>query len=90
MKKAFFIKITGDVQGVNFRYFTQKEAQKLNLSGWARNEHDGSVLIFVQGEEEVANKMIEWAREGSPMAEVEKVDVEEVEVDDNLRGFSVK
>lgn len=88
--KAYKIKVTGDVQGVNFRYFARQEAEKLELSGWVQNEHDGSVLIMTQGEDEVCQKFIEWAREGSPMATVENVQVEEAKINKELKGFGVK
>ncbi len=43
MIKRVVLKIYGDVQGVNFRYFTYQEASRLNLTGWARNAADGTV-----------------------------------------------
>jgi len=85
--KAYMIKVIGDVQGVNFRYFTKKEAEKLGLSGWVKNEHDGSVSVFVQGNHEGCQKFIEWAREGSPMSAVENIKYEIVEPDLKLEGF---
>lgn len=88
--KAYKLKITGDVQGVSFRYFTRTEAENLGLTGWAQNEQDGSVTVFIQGEETAAQKLIEWAYAGSPMAAVEKVGIDEVESDDNIKGFEVK
>lgn len=84
------ITVTGDVQGVFYRHYTKKEATKLGLVGWTRNEHDGSVTIFAQGEEDKVNFLVEWAKTGSPMATVEKVETEETEVDANLKGFTVK
>jgi acylphosphatase len=88
--KAYFLKITGDVQGVSFRYFTRTEAENLGLCGWAQNEHDGSVTVFVQGEEENITKIIEWTKVGSPMATVNNVSVSEVELDEKITGFEVK
>lgn len=89
LAKAFKIRITGDVQGVNFRYFAQKEAEKLGLFGWAQNEHDDSVSTFIQGDDEGCQKFIEWSREGSPMASVRDVKVEEAEINEGLKGFKV-
>jgi len=90
MKKAFFIKVIGDVQGVSYRYSAIKEAQKFELSGWVKNDLGGGVSAVIQGEGELCDKFIEWTNEGSPMAEVEKVDVEEIEVDEGIKGFGVK
>lgn len=88
--KAYILKISGDVQGVSFRYFARTEVENLGLAGWAQNEHDGSVTVFIQGEEEAIQKLIKWAKVGSPMATVENVNADEVEVDENIKGFEVK
>ena len=90
MMKARIIKVYGDVQGVNFRYFARQEAEKLGLFGWAQNDHDGNVSIFIQGDDEDCQNFIKWAQEGSPMARVENTEVKEIEIDDNLKGFGVK
>jgi acylphosphatase len=90
MMKAIFIKVTGDVQGVNFRYFAQKKAKELSLAGWAKNEHDGSVTIFAQGTEASLRQLVAWSAEGSPMATVAGVIANETEVDKNIKGFEVK
>lgn len=88
--KAYKVKIEGDVQGVGYRYSATGVAQKLGLSGWVKNDLDGGVLAVIQGDEESCNQFIEWAHEGPPMAEVEKVEVEEIEIDENLKGLQVK
>lgn len=88
--KAYKIKIVGDVQGVGYRFSAIREAQSLGLSGWVKNDPDGGVSAQIQGDEESCSQFIEWAREGSPMAEVEKAEGEETEIDEGLRGFNVK
>lgn len=88
--KAVKLKIIGDVQGVFYRHYTQKEAKKLGIAGWTKNEHDGSVTIVAQGSEEAVTNIIEWAKVGSPMATVEKVEIKEIAVDEGLKGFIVK
>lgn len=87
--KAVIIKVRGDVQGVNFRYWAKKIAEKIGVMGWTKNEHDGTVTIFAQGEPEKIEKMIDWANEGSPMSTVEKTEVIEAE-EEILSGFQVK
>jgi acylphosphatase len=88
--KAVLIKVMGDVQGVNFRYFARKKAKELNLTGWAKNEHDGSVTILAQGTEEALKEIVAWSGEGSPMATVKKVTAEVTEANESLKGFEVK
>ncbi len=46
------IRLVGQVQGVGLRYHTWKVASALGLTGWARNEPDGSVLLELQGPDE--------------------------------------
>jgi len=46
---AFLVRITGRVQGVSYRVWTRNEAQALGVTGWVRNEADGSVLALIAG-----------------------------------------
>lgn len=89
MIKAYSIKVCGDVQGVNYRYFAKREAKSLDLTGWAKNEQNGTVSIFVQGEAESVQRFVDWAKQGSPMATVERVAVEVAETDETLKEFEV-
>lgn len=82
--------IRGDVQGVSYRYFTRTMAENLGLIGWAKNEEDGTVTVFVQGRVENIEKIIEWCKTGSPMSTVEKVESEEASMIDGLKGFEIK
>jgi acylphosphatase len=68
--------ITGQVQGVGFRYSMQREAQHLGVSGWVRNRRDGSVEANICGSAEAVAALIAWSRQGPPGASVEHVHVE--------------
>jgi acylphosphatase len=72
------VKISGYVQGVSFRYYTQVMANQLGLKGWVRNLWDGGVEAVFEGEEEAVDKMVGWCHDGPLMARVEnvKVDIE--------------
>ena len=52
--------ISGRVQGVAFRYYTQDIAQKLEINGWVRNCWDGKVEIIAEGEENKVKEIINW------------------------------
>jgi acylphosphatase len=71
------LRIRGRVQGVGFRMYLQREAQRHGVTGWVRNRHDGSVEAVVQGEAEAVEAVIAWARHGPPSARVMNVDVSE-------------
>lgn len=82
--RHFNIKVYGKVQGIFFRITAREEAEKLNITGFARNEEDGSVYIEAEGEKENLDKFISWCRKGPPLAKVEKVEVTETP----LKNFS--
>ena len=52
--------VHGVVQGVGFRYSTQREAIELGLTGYARNMDDGSVEVVACGEAEQVDKLVAW------------------------------
>jgi acylphosphatase len=68
--------ITGKVQGVYYRAYAQKEAEKLGLKGWVRNQSNGSVVAMVQGEKQVVDAFVDWCHKGSPSSVVEQVSIE--------------
>ena len=78
-KPARHVRITGRVQGVFFRAWTQQQAREIGVSGWVRNCADGSVEAHVEGDEAAVKALIQRMHEGPPAAEVEQVQVEEVE-----------
>jgi acylphosphatase len=62
--------IYGRVQGVGFRFYMQKKARELGVTGWVRNRSDGSVEAMIQGSPEAVEAMTVWARRGPPSAAV--------------------
>ncbi|HEX2894653.1 MAG TPA: acylphosphatase [Marmoricola sp.] len=76
--KAVDVRITGRVQGVSFRYYTQLRAQQLGLTGWVRNEPDGSVAGHFEGAPGAVDGLVAWCGQGPSAARVESVEVVEV------------
>lgn len=70
MLKHLEINIHGEVQGVNFRYYVMREAERLNLTGFVRNMPDGSVAVTAEGEETALQKLLEWCQRGPSYAHV--------------------
>ena len=68
--------VSGDVQGVRYRYGMMVEAQRLGVSGWVRNRFDGTVEAMVSGEAAAVAALIAWARHGPSGARVTHVAVE--------------
>lgn len=72
-KQHWVIRIEGKVQGVFFRAETQQKAEKLGLTGYVRNEPDGSVLIEAEGNENKLRSLKEWCWQGPTAARVNNV-----------------
>ena len=75
--KAVQARVTGRVQGVSFRWYTQERARDLGVVGWVRNEPDGSVLLHAEGEDDAVDALVAWCRTGPSMARVGDVAVRE-------------
>ena len=90
MYKRVSLKIYGRVQGVFFRDSCRREAEKLGLSGWVRNEPDGTVQIIAEGEEEKLKEIAEWCKDGPEHAKVEKVEVKWLKPVGAFDSFTVK
>jgi acylphosphatase len=67
--------VTGKVQGVWFRAWTVKEAQKRNLRGWVQNLSDGSVEALFAGDPAMVEAMVKACHQGPPLAKVSNVAV---------------
>lgn len=67
--------VTGDVQGVGFRWFVRERARQLNLAGWVRNRDDGAVEAAVSGPADDVERLITLLRTGPRAAEVADVRV---------------
>ena len=80
--------ITGRVQGVGFRFYLQRKARELGLTGWVRNCRDGSVEAVIQGSAEAVETMIAWARRGPASAVVAGVQVTDATGD--YAGFETR
>lgn len=90
MQKQVTLKIYGRVQGVFFRMHTQRKARTLGLGGWAKNEHDGSVTVVAQGDEDKLKKFVDWTYHGSEFAHVNDVKIEWSEPKENFTNFEIK
>ncbi|MGD9768929.1 MAG: acylphosphatase [Pseudolabrys sp.] len=74
--------ITGRVQGVGYRAWTEDAAAERRLSGWVRNRRDGTVEAVFIGAETVVVEMIDACRQGPRSAHVTRVEVRDATADD--------
>ena len=73
MTAHYKIKVTGRVQGVWFRKYTQEAAESFGLAGFVKNAADGSVELEAEGSPESLSKLLDWLWSGSPLSKVEEV-----------------
>ncbi len=74
---AVDVTVQGRVQGVSFRYYAQREAGRLGVHGWVRNEPDGSVAGHFEGDADAVDALVDWCRRGPTGARVTNVAVRE-------------
>ena len=83
------LKFTGSVQGVGFRYRAQYAANGLRVTGWVKNEWDGSVSMEAQGTEEQINEMLKLINQGSYI-QIDRMEYYEIPVVEDERSFHVR
>ena len=79
----------GRVQGVGFRFFVQSEAKSERVTGWVRNEGDGSVTMELQGTPEQIAALEERIKKGNGFAKVTQLDSKDIEVVSGENSFSI-
>jgi acylphosphatase len=89
MSVARHVRVTGRVQGVCFRAWTQEKARRLGVAGWVRNCADGSVEAHLEGAGDAVQQLIDKMRGGPPSARVDDLQVGEAAAE-NLVSFGVR
>ncbi|ESX96073.1 MULTISPECIES: acylphosphatase [unclassified Mesorhizobium] len=88
-QKAVQARMHGKVQGVGYRMWARREAIRLGLVGWVRNERDGTVTASIAGADAAVSTMIERLRQGPRGASVSRVEIEEFELLDAPIDFRI-
>jgi acylphosphatase len=86
---AVDVVVTGRVQGVCYRASLQEQAERRGVTGWARNERDGSVRAHLEGDRAALSDVVEWCASGPPAARVAAVERVEAPVT-GARAFEVR
>lgn len=82
--------ISGQVQGVGYRYFAVRVARELRLKGWVRNLSDGRVEAYAAGPAHLLEDFEAQLRKGPPAGEVRGVEVENSVLDARIEGFDIR
>jgi len=75
--RAVHVIISGIVQGVGYRVFVEREAERRGLAGWVRNRRDGSVEAVFSGQDGTVDAMLDACRRGPPAGRVDDVAIDE-------------
>lgn len=82
--------ITGIVQGVGFRFFTERAARSLGLRGYVRNRRDGRVEAVAAGSAESLEAFMGQLRVGPAGAKVDGITTDETELNQRIEGFDIQ
>ena len=88
--KQVKLTVSGKVQGVFFRYHTRQQALKLGLRGYVRNLVNGDVEIIAQGDSPQVDRLIKWAKSGSPQSKVNNLKLEIMSNEDEFEDFAIR
>lgn len=77
------------MQGVFFRHFSQLKAKELGITGFVRNEADGTVYIEAEGGKKALEQFLKWCENGPQSAKVEKIESSPADIR-NFSDFIVK
>jgi len=83
MKKAIRLYLSGVVQGIFYRAFVKENAEKYNVKGFVRNLEDGRIEIFLEGDFEPVDKMVELCKKGPKYSQIKGVEIKE----EKVQGF---
>lgn len=88
--KRICIVVSGRVQGVFFRHYTNKRAAKLGLTGFVRNLSDGNVEVIAEGDESKLKELVKFCRKGPKSSYVEGIKIEYGKPNGEFNTFSIR
>lgn len=89
MKVRFHCFVSGIVQGVSFRSYTYKNAEKFGLTGWVKNLPDGRVEILVEGINTKIEEFLDALKTGPSMSHVDRIDIEKEKYRGSFADFRI-
>ncbi|MBO5622571.1 MAG: acylphosphatase [Butyrivibrio sp.] len=89
MMKRYKLQFYGSVQGVGFRYTARHAANMYRLTGYVRNEYDGSVTCEVQGEQDAIDEFIRTLSRGR-FIDISYIDKTVMDIIEDERSFDVR
>jgi acylphosphatase len=88
---TYDVHVRGYVQGVGYRAFVYREAGRLGVSGWVRNEPDGSVRLVLQhSRTEALEALVSKLQQGPALADITGVDVLPLSTEERFVGMEIR
>ncbi|MFZ0390304.1 MAG: acylphosphatase, partial [Calditrichia bacterium] len=87
--KTLFVCISGRVQGVGFRHFAYRKANRYQLKGYVKNLPDGRVEVLAEGDKNKLEQFLSELKSGPGFADVENLDIQWREYEGNYQEFSI-
>jgi len=87
---TYKIVLSGRVQGVGYRYYTESRAHKYNIKGYVRNTLDNKVELVCQGEQEELKAFVREIKKGPAFAVVTNADIQPIANPKNYHSFDIK
>lgn len=88
--ERFYLRFTGRVQGVGFRFFTAMNAERCQLTGWVKNMPDGSVTAEVQGTRLQIGKFLSLIQQGNRFIRIDQIKKEARPLAEGEKQFHVR
>ncbi len=82
--------VSGKVQGVGYRYFSQMKAVQYGVKGWVKNLADGSVEVIARGENNQLEPFIADLRKGNPFSKINNLEITEMDQLEHFHSFTIK
>ena len=82
--------ISGEVQGVGYRYFVKRLAAELDINGWVKNNTDGTVELEAEGEKEKLSQYLQRLKTEHSYASIESVETKWLPFENKYSNFSIK
>ena len=89
-QKRVHVVVRGYVQGVGFRANCARRAEALGVTGWVRNQRDGSVEALFEGDAVAVDRLVDWCRVGPSRSDVTGVEVMDAPDAPPQRSFSIR
>lgn len=88
MKKSVRLYVSGFIQGIFYRSYIKENAERLNVKGFVRSLEDNRVEVFLEGNLDDVNKMIELCRKGLKSTEIRDIEIKDERFQD-FKNFQI-